>query len=625
MTGQRQGTTHVNVSDSHAIAPEDLLRLSRMGREIRVLDQILSRDVDTVSIVESGPAAAWTTLDGDHISFALNHLPIPRSAVEVAIWLGTNAHELGHVLHTPRRDSLLMRRVIEGNKVTLPGIFKLWNIAEDQRQERRVLARFGPWAPYLIAALGHHLRADHESAWILMCGRTWLSPAMRAEARAHFVAARNASVADKVADLIGTYQRLDDPGESEADEAWAVLNELYDLFAENMPTLPEPCQPVDGGDADTDPVNGDPYPTADDDPDPDPDADADDGDKGDDDERGDGSGSGPEDDDGDDAADADGAGDGDGDSGNTSENPNPDATTTSKDPAPFDKDDLKRQLADEARRQMDEDRGDIDNVLDALDHGRPGDEVDADRAEGRDIDATDAARRLWHEVGDALLDLKDESEPGWNRHVDSGKLRPTRVLDTIERGVGTPEAWFDRYEPGHLDATEMEAVVLVDVSTSMRDFTHTLGEATWAIRRAVDDLEGRLTVLTYDSGPFRVIAAAGERPDNRMFVPRASGGTDPLSALREAYHILANSEAPIRIMVILTDGDWYGLVNESEATIAAMAQVGVTTVLAFLPNPGFGVAAMDAHGCEVAESIEDVHGLARLFAKIADIRIRNRW
>jgi hypothetical protein len=607
------------------LPPEDLLRLGRLGRELRVMDQILSPDVDTLTIQASGAAAAWTSLDGDHISFALDRMPIPRTDDDIAIWLGTNAHELGHVHHTPRRDSLLMQRVVNANKpAVMPGIFKLWNIAEDQRQERRMLARFTAWMPYLTAALGHHLKADNEGAWMLMCGRTWLPAATRAQARALFVAARNDTLADKVAELIGKFQNLDDPGTTEADEAWAVLVELYDLFAENMPDLPEPCQPVDGGEADTDPIEGDPYPSADDDKDPDPgaDEDDDDDDADSDDDDGDGtSGSGPEDSDPD--ADKD-----DGESGGDPDQPSDSDAgngTPSKDPGKFDRDDFKRQLKDAAKDQMDADRADIDNILDALDNGQPGEGTDADPADGNVVDATDTARRLWHEVGDALLDLKDESEPGWHRHVDSGKLRPARVLNTIERGVGSPEEWFDRYEPGHLDATEMEAVVLVDVSTSMRGFVKDLGEATWAIRRAVDDLEGRLSVFAYEGGPHTVIAEPGERPDNRMFVPHASGGTDPLYALREAYNILANSEAPIRIMVILTDGDWYGMIEESERTIAAMREAKVTTVLAYLPNPGFGVTTMKDHGCEVAESIADVHGLARLFGKVAEARIRTRW
>src|SRR5947199_9531767 len=100
---QRQGSTHVRLELSDALGPKDMLRVQRLARELRLTDQILSTDLDKVNVEASGPAPAWTTLEGDKITFAYNRMPKPRTRIDVAVWLGTNAHELGHVLYSPRR------------------------------------------------------------------------------------------------------------------------------------------------------------------------------------------------------------------------------------------------------------------------------------------------------------------------------------------------------------------------------------------------------------------------------------------------------------------------------------------------------------------------------------------
>src|SRR5215467_7922890 len=135
----RTGTTNVNLP-SDAFTPYEVLRITRLARELRLTNQILSTDLDTVSVEQNGPAPAWTSLEGDHVSFAALRMPKPRSRTDVAVWLGTNAHELGHVLYSPRRGSVLMQRVIEADRTFMTGLAQLHNIVEDQRQERLILA-----------------------------------------------------------------------------------------------------------------------------------------------------------------------------------------------------------------------------------------------------------------------------------------------------------------------------------------------------------------------------------------------------------------------------------------------------------------------------------------------------
>jgi hypothetical protein len=603
--------------------------LARLAREIRLLDQICdpTATLDAVQVVQQGPAPAWTTLDGDRVAFSMKHMPLPKSAVDIAVWLGTNAHELGHVLFTPRRESLLMRRIIDGDKLFLRGIAQLHNIAEDQREERLVLARFSPWRNYLVAALSHHLSVKSDKAWLLLTGRTWLDPEVRALARAAFVAKRGEREAKEVAQLIGAYQWLTDPGEAEADQAWDILVKLHELFDDDIPTGGCGGGVIVAGEPNTDNPEGEPFPSADEQEEMDEQAGAsgegesgksDDGKPGD--ETGNGSG------------DANDAGD------KTEQAPQGDSGTgAGKGGQPpskptFDPRAAKQKLREQAQDGILHDeasKADMDSIMDALGAGRGGEEPEGDRAEGGYKSATDAARQLHYEVGDALLDLKDEAEPGWVKGVSNGRLNIRRLLNpNID-----VDTLFDRYDPGQLDATDMELVLLLDVSGSMSQQCFSLGEATWAIRQACDDIEARVTVLTFSSGRFRLFASPTERVDERMFVPTPWGGTDPDSALSEAFHILAESTSTNRMLVILTDGDWYG--EGGDKLIANLRQAGVITVLAayvvdYVRQAREQVIQSgrawqpDTHGIEFYKEIDAPSDLALLFRDVAVEKMRQR-
>jgi hypothetical protein len=572
-TAHRTGATNVDVPNAK-LTPKATVTLHRLARELRLTDQILSDDLDTVSIVDNGPAPAWTTLEGDHITFALSRMPFPETAVDVAVWLGTNAHELGHVLFSPRRQSPLMVRIVAGDKVHLRGIVDLHNIVEDQRQERLVLARFAPWAPYLTAALGHHIPVAHENAWVLLAGRTWLPQAVRDTARARFVARYGAASADAVAHIVGEYQRLTDPGESEAIEAWDLLVALHELFGTDVPRPKQRCVSLEGGEPDTGEAGADAPPAAD--------------------ETGEGDGEAPGEGEGEGSGEGECEGSGEGGAG----------ASEGSASAPS----LSVQIKRAAAEQLAAEGDDIANVLDALRAGRGSDDVRGEDSPGTYQPATDAARRLHHEVADALLDLKDDAEPGWDRRTDSGRLNVGRLINP----AADMDELFDRYAPGAMESTEVELVLLLDVSGSMSSRMAQLGEAAWAIRHAVDDLDGTATVITWNDAEPRIMAAAGDHPDARMFVPHAGGGTNPTEALGHAYRLLADSTARNRLVVILSDGRWAD-VRQAERVVQACNDAGMVTVCGLLGRD----AGTRLHGCTHGRVLSEPADLARLFQSVA--------
>jgi hypothetical protein len=130
-----------------------------------------------------------------------------------------------------------------------------------------------------------------------------------------------------------------------------------------------------------------------------------------------------------------------------------------------------------------------------------------------------------------------------------------------------------------------------------------------------------------------------------MFIPAALGGTEPTSALREAWEVLGNSQARNRMLVILTDGQWWGF--QADRLIRAMSESGVITVMALLgggteyargpdgmilrnadgsvtrlPAGARELTEYERHGCKYGAMIDEPLELARLFRRTAESRIR---
>lgn len=618
---QRTGSNPVNVK---TFDPQARLRYRRMGRTLRLTDQLLSADIDSLSIVdidETGRGApAWTSADGARITINASKMPRLETRRQVAVWLGTNAHELFHNLYTPRTDSPLMRRVHAAERSYAPGIHRSWNVLEDQRIERLGLTRYAAWRGYLVAALAHHIPVTHPESWVLVAGRTWLASDARAIARASFVATNGESNAQRCAELIGAYQRMWDPGYDDADEAWALLNDFHERFGESIPpkggcggNTIEAGEPELGDDGDQS------YPSADE-----ADEDEDEGDDGDgsggesdddefddDESEGDGSEGGkPGDGDGDDRSDADGDGDNDGDEsdegsgsdgdgdddgegdfdGESDESDAGDEGESEKgdgdeagdgvsgesdgegiDVDPRTMDEAIADAVDEALGE-DETATDLDRVVDSLANGVSG-RGDLPRTEGTWIEATDVARRLSRGVSAVLADIRDDCEASWIRRTDTGRF-------SVERWATedwTPDDVFDQFDAGAMDATSLEVVLVLDISGSMSSSIHRLVEATWAIRHAVDHVEGTCTVVAFGDDASTMFEAS-DRPDGRMLLPRLEGSTNPDEAIREAHRIVADSRATNRIVIILTDGSWWSPAG-AKAAMSAIRETGAITSL----------------------------------------------
>src|SRR5262245_18472774 len=75
--GKRTGETHVEL-DLTNMSRSELLRVQRLARELRLINQILSPDVDVLIVAADGPDPAWTGPDGDRITINWDKMLMPK-------------------------------------------------------------------------------------------------------------------------------------------------------------------------------------------------------------------------------------------------------------------------------------------------------------------------------------------------------------------------------------------------------------------------------------------------------------------------------------------------------------------------------------------------------------------
>ena len=643
MTTTNHRTTARN---ARALAELQRIRRDALVRDLRTATRILNPDVTGLSLAPYGPAPAWT--DGREITLNVADLPADLSDRRaVAVWAGAAYHELGHTLLTPRPGSALLTGLAAVSDVTPGNLWAAFNVAEDQRQERLMVARFAPLRGYLLTVVADLILSpdspcDPAFAWALLCGRLYVPADARATARAAFVAAKGDALASEVARLIGAYQRLTDPGEADSDQALALIVDLAAALAEATPdggggvTRCDPSRrtgrPVEAGDPGTPDAS-------DSDEEAREASDSDEGDEGDDEGAGCATGGasddegdeeapgGPRSDDSDSEGDegdegADGPeGDADGPQGDTDSEGDSDSDSEGDSDRPGD---AEGDEGDEGDEGAQVDRGDSeatghgDGSL--SDHDDQGDDRAADLSEAlsealsevlrapdvtrdlnRILDAVEAAQGTYEGLrpevfnygapSTAALDLRDRLGDELSALRAESASGWERGTDSGRINVGRlfaphfdPLAAFDRFTPDTEAETSAEVVVLVDLSGSMDSHMGDLSEQVWAMRHAAARAEVNLTVLGFASDPVPILLSeAGEVPGDRVPVLRVRGTTEPAPALRRAYSILRDSDAAHKAVIILSDGDWD--TSQGEGVIEALRDLGVWTAALLYVSP----------------------------------------
>jgi hypothetical protein len=221
--------------------------------------------------------------------------------------------------------------------------------------------------------------------------------------------------------------------------------------------------------------------------------------------------------------------------------------------------------------------------------------------------------------------IKAAHDPGWNRKVEQGKLNVQQYITGADL-----EECFDEWDMGREDATDIECVVVLDTSSSMGGQARGAFESMWATKRALDKIGASTTVLTFDA-KSHTLYSSDEKATNKLRTIYLGGSTEPLPALKQAKSILANSTRAVKIMFVITDGQWYDS-KVSDNIIKELRNAGVITALAYVYDQYDwhteeekklrAPKEIDSHGCEVAMAVSDSTQLYHIARAMVDAGIK---
>lgn len=175
--------------------------------------------------------------------------------------------------------------------------------------------------------------------------------------------------------------------------------------------------------------------------------------------------------------------------------------------------------------------------------------------------------------------LRIECDPNWQREVPSGKLNVRRAMNA---DINEINKLFDRWREGS-DDYQIECSVLVDRSGSMTSLIGSASRAGWIIKRAVEQIEGKVSLMTFSDDSRIVLDRNTKAKGNAVPIPNATGSTNPIYALVETNRIMANTNAKTKLVFIVTDGQF----NDNETAdkyIQQLKEQGCYVVVVFLAD-----------------------------------------
>jgi Mg-chelatase subunit ChlD len=610
--------------------------ITALSSVLQLVDRALSGQTDLhvkVTTSDGKSAPAWT--DGETIFLnkeRVQELFAEKELAEAILtFKGTNYHELAHVLFSPRSDDDIVAWVRTHIQYKWA-----WNALEDQRIETLYTALYSPTIPYFRNSSYRWLLENSFDSdvfyrvYTLIGGRRYIDKSVRDAARAAFVAHYGAQVADELDDVVQAYVSLPLPAKTE--DAIALITRFHNLLKNtDLGGFGGGCEnggSVKEGEIDPERIadassrvqedqeqerqeqapSDSAYPediteVEDEDWDDedyedwgDQDTDQDAGDE-EGDEDGFGQGEGAPSDGGNQGGDK---AEGNAESGAQSQESGPEGQAQAegeggqsagkgKAEAHGTRDlakDLQDAVADAlADTITDPDlKGDVDRTVEAFkSHSKHGgdEEGQTQYKQYNEVDASPDAIGSVSKIVSQLRTLKTDAEPSWIRErLNGARINIDHVIKN--RADATHLEIFEEFDEGYEDEASTEVVIAIDISGSMKDTIHKCSEVLWTLKKSLDKVEIRTTVLGFNSGNV-VLYKGGEKLKGvqlRSFT--ATGGTDPRETFLYAHRILQNSQATNKVLIVITDGIWGG--NEGDGAdpvnvVKALRQAGGHTLL----------------------------------------------
>ena len=552
-------------------------RFDSIAGVYQTADSILTNSSITVRAGDfteiQSKAVAWS--DGANIY--LNAELLDDISDESIISLnGVNYHEVAHLLWTPRKGTEFMKTIMSEN------LLQYFNVLEDSRIENFMVTKFPSTKLSLVKSSLTYLIENCEptqiaNAYPVICGRTHLPIKVRQAVANEFVSMFGSELATRISAIANEYRTLSLPVKVESDRALELVREFASLIKfdsnnsqprqgeDGKATLGEasPCserEPMKSGKYQSgkkqseiadNAVNGEQENL--------------DGNSKSDQEPKQGNKS-------------DQKSKLDDNSASTGIGGNSDKLAKSDNNPVADESiaDLLREAISEVmnNQEVKAEAKQVRNAIRASDKSFTGMGKAGFRNEPADIEAKSNAKAFSNE----LIQLQIDNDPAWQRHVPAGKLNIQR---TMNMDINDINILFDRWDTGN-DNFDIEAVVLVDNSGSMQSMMSEACKSAWTIKRALESIEARTTVYTFDD-ETKLLYSADDKASINYRAVNAGGTTNPIEGLLEAENIFATTRRKTKLLLIVTDGEWYQeeqnnaiikRINDIEGAVTSVVFIG---------------------------------------------------
>ena len=576
----RDGLSHAEAVEKYT---ERTNRLNAVAGVYQRANRIITGEEVTVTVINDPDMDTNARSNGKDME--LNASLIEDLTDESIISLnGVNYHELGHILFSPRIGSNL------GIYARDHKLFRALAILEEARTEQLLITRYPAVRKYLEASLYTYILAGKPSEWggkfHLITGRTYLPIELRQAIAEKAVDQYGLDIVQEVHSIIHAYRSLVFP--RDFDTAKALAHRLAKIVGLDEEQPPQGGITGIGGECGL-PTKGRPAGTKEQE------------------QLQKDSPKSPTEKLGKDTP--------------TTNNPEPSNQTANESDREQDSEDTK--LAGTLNKRMEQIKNDSSVKREIRDTRNAIIDSDVARSEiGKsrfhELTPSDTAISTAKRFGAELERLVRNNDPAWVSRVRSGRLNISRTMNPDVNAIA--EA-FDQWDIGN-EATDIEAVILTDNSGSMGGLMHSVCENTWIIKRGIESINGSVTVYNFDSDS-ELLYEAGDRAKAReMRFVESGGNTNPIRGIIEADRVLSASKKSIKILFIVTDGEW-----EKEAQcddlIKRMGEKGVITSVVFLGDyKGYReVLGRSAMGDEQAtQYIARLRHKARVFHAVSTTR-----
>ena len=201
------------------------------------------------------------------------------------------------------------------------------------------------------------------------------------------------------------------------------------------------------------------------------------------------------------------------------------------------------------------------------------------KANFTNVQPSPSAVTIARRFGQELERIVRDNDPNWDKFNSRGKLNITRTMNPDINAIRTH---FDTWDTGNPN-TDIEAVILMDNSSSMGGLMQSVTESAWTIKRGIESIQGSVSLFTFNHESNVVYDKNEKARANELRYVYASGGTNPIRGLVEAERLLSMSKKSLKLAFIITDGEW-SMESECNSIIKSMNDKGFITCVVFIGN-----------------------------------------